>query len=127
MKFIPSCLVVFTLLLLLTIFSAVHSVEQPVNPEAMVIAGKLFKEKCAQCHGEDGRARTFRGFVFGAQNLADAEWQQKSTDDEIIEAIKKGPGFMPAFDKEFTQSELETLTIFIRNFKETEKDEKESE
>src|SRR5690606_29209222 len=40
--------------------------------------GKIvFEENCVKCHGDDGRARTWRGWMFFAEDLSDAEWQDR--------------------------------------------------
>src|SRR5690242_19191148 len=64
-----------------------------------IVASELFNQNCAKCHGKDGRAKTFRGRLVGAQNLADPEWQSAATDERMSDAIKKGPKAMPSFEK----------------------------
>ncbi len=80
-------------------------------------AATLFDKNCAKCHGKDGRAKTTRGKMVGARNLTDADWQAKETDDEILAAIKKGPGAMPSFEKKLSQAEIESLVAFVRSLK----------
>ena len=84
-------------------------------PAGQVDARGLFVENCATCHGKDGRARTFHGRLVGAQNLADTPWQEKTTDAEIIHAIKTGPGAMPAFEKKLSASEIQGLATYVRS------------
>ena len=50
----------------------------------------LFKQYCAKCHGEDGRAETERGKKVKARNFTDAEWQQGKTDAELIDSVTNG-------------------------------------
>ena len=78
----------------------------------------LFVENCAMCHGKDGRAKTFHGCLVGAQNLTDMQWQEKTTDDEIIHAIKTGPGAMPAFENKLSPSEIQALATYVRSLAE---------
>jgi mono/diheme cytochrome c family protein len=78
----------------------------------------LFEENCAKCHGKDGRAKTVRGKVVGARNLAKPSWQDKESDEEIAAAIKKGPGAMPSFAKKFSQAEIDSLVAYVRSLKE---------
>ncbi|HEY5042852.1 MAG TPA: c-type cytochrome [Verrucomicrobiae bacterium] len=88
-------------------------------PKDKVDAHGLFGENCATCHGQNGRARTFHGRLVGAQNLTDAMWQDDTTDDQIINAIKTGPRAMPAFAEKLSPSEIEALTAYVRTFKPT--------
>ena len=80
-------------------------------------ASKLFENNCAKCHGKDGHAETFRGKLVGARNLADAKWQEKTTDEQIVAAIKKGPGAMPSFEKKSSQEQIASLVAYVRHFK----------
>jgi cbb3-type cytochrome c oxidase subunit III len=91
--------------------------QQANYPEDKVDARALFVENCATCHGEDGRAKTFHGWLVGAQNFTDPKWQQTTSDEEIIHAIKTGPGAMPAFGKKLSASEIAALAAYVRTFK----------
>lgn len=70
---------------------------------------------CARCHGPSGR-----GDGPGAPpnvevaDLTDPAWQQSRTDAQIMEAIAKGPGAMPAFEEKLNQPGLEALTRHVR-------------
>lgn len=86
-------------------------------PKEKVDAKGLFAENCATCHGLNGRARTFHGWILGAQNFTDAQWQADTSAAEIVDAIKTGPGFMPAFEKKLSGAEIESLATFVRTFK----------
>jgi cbb3-type cytochrome c oxidase subunit III len=93
---------------------------QQVNyPADKVDARGLFVENCTTCHGKDGRARTFHGWLVGAQNLTDAKWQADTTDEQIIHAIKTGPRVMPAFEKKLSPAEIEALATYVSSFKPT--------
>jgi cbb3-type cytochrome c oxidase subunit III len=87
--------------------------------QPQVEAAKLFDKNCAKCHGKDGRAKTFRGKITGARNLTDDEWQARATDEQIKEAIKKGPDEMPAFEKKLSEAEIDALAAYVRHFKGT--------
>lgn len=91
--------------------------QQAALPKDQVDARGLFAENCAVCHGKDGRARTFHGWLVDAQNLTDARWQTDATDGEIIHAIQTGPSFMPAFKKKLSPAEIEALAAYVRTFK----------
>jgi mono/diheme cytochrome c family protein len=91
--------------------------QQAHYPADKVDARGLFAENCVGCHGQNGRARTFHGWLVGAQNLTDTKGQADTTDGEILHAIKTGPGLMPAFEKKLSPSEIEALTGYVRSFK----------
>ena len=44
---------------------------------------------CKTCHGEDGHP-TPLGAELGAREFANAEWQAKTTDEQIIKQISNG-------------------------------------
>jgi cbb3-type cytochrome c oxidase subunit III len=91
-------------------------------PPDKVDARGLFDENCIICHGKDGRAHTFHGFLVGAQNLTDRQWQEETTDAQIINAIATGPSVMPAFGKRLSPAEIQALAVYVRSFKQKEKD-----
>ena len=87
-------------------------------------AAMLFKDNCAKCHGEDGRAKTVRGKMVGARNLASEKFKAGATEDRIIAALKKGPGAMPSFEKKFSPEQMQVLATYVRNLKQEEKESK---
>jgi cbb3-type cytochrome c oxidase subunit III len=93
--------------------------QQANYPKDKVDARGLFVENCATCHGKNGCARTFHGWLVGAQNLTDAKWQANTTDEQIIHAIKTGPSVMPAFEKKLSPAEIDALVMYVRSFGQT--------
>lgn len=91
--------------------------QQASKDQDKIDASKLFNHNCAKCHGKDGRAKTFRGKLVGARNLTDAKWQASVTDEQIKEAIKKGPEEMPSFEKKLSPAEIDSLVGYVRHFK----------
>ncbi|HXG94524.1 MAG TPA: cytochrome c [Blastocatellia bacterium] len=89
------------------------------SSQGEIDAKKIFEKNCSGCHGKDGRAKTFHGKIVGARNLTDETWQSKATDEEIKNAIKKGPGAMPSFEKKFSEAEIDALVAYVRHFKGT--------
>lgn len=94
--------------------------QQSNYPADKVDARGLFAENCVTCHGKNGRAHNFHGWVVGAQNFANLEWQMGTTDGQIVTAIKAGPGLMPAFANKLSPSEIEALAKYVRTFRTTE-------
>jgi cytochrome c553 len=76
-------------------------------------AGKLFKANCALCHGANGDANTPTGKALKAKDLKAPEIQSKS-DAELLEAISKGRGKMPAFGSKFSPDVITSLVAYIR-------------
>jgi mono/diheme cytochrome c family protein len=69
----------------------------------------LFKEYCAKCHGEDGKAQTSRGKKMKARDFTDAEWQQSESDADLIHSVTEGKDDMPPFGKKLSQEQIESL------------------
>jgi cbb3-type cytochrome c oxidase subunit III len=95
------------------------SAQQANYPADKVDARGLFVENCIVCHGRNGRAHTFHGWLLGAQNLTDNKWQATTSDTEILHAIKTGPSVMPAFGKRLSETEIMALAVYVRSFKQT--------
>lgn len=90
--------------------------QQAGYPRDKVDAPGLFLENCATCHGPDGRARTFHGRLFGAQNFTDPKWKADTLTGEIIHAIQTGPAAMPAFTNQLSASEIGALAAYVQKF-----------
>jgi mono/diheme cytochrome c family protein len=86
------------------------------DPVDQVDAPGLFVENCSVCHGKNGSAHTFHGWVVGAQNLTEVEWQIQTTDAQILNAIRTGPSVMPAFENKLSATEIEALAKYVRTF-----------
>ncbi len=92
-----------------------HLASEEANyPADKIDAQALFFENCSTCHGKNGRAHTFHGWLVGARNLTKPKWQEQATDSEILNAIKTGPGVMPAFEKKLSGTEIEALAKYVR-------------
>jgi mono/diheme cytochrome c family protein len=80
-------------------------------------ARKLFSEKCARCHKEDGSGGkvVIDGEELRVPNFA-SEKMKKEPDKEFIEVIKNGipDEGMPSFKKELTEEQIKDLVNFIR-------------
>jgi mono/diheme cytochrome c family protein len=50
---------------------------------------KIFTNNCQKCHGKDGNG-TKRGKGLGVPNFTDGEWQDATTDKQMITAITNG-------------------------------------
>ena len=84
--------------------------------KADIDAKKLFMTHCKTCHGEDGHP-TDLGQGLGAREFANAEWQAKTTDEQIIKQINNGtPEKMMPFKDKLTQEEIKALVSVVRSF-----------
>jgi uncharacterized membrane protein SirB2 len=68
----------------------------------------IYKEKCALCHGIDGKQQTN-----GAKDLSTS----KLTKDETMEQIKAGKGLMPSFKDVFNDQQLNALTEYVEGLR----------
>ena len=83
---------------------------------ADVDAKKIYMTHCKTCHGENGHP-TDLGTGLGAREFANAEWQAKTTDEQIIKQINNGtPEKMMPFKEKLTQDEIKALVSVIRGF-----------
>ena len=80
-------------------------------------AAELYAKQCASCHGKDGRAKTIKGKLKHARNLADGEWQEKVSDERIFNSIMNGKEKMPAYGKKLSQEQIESLVTYVRGLK----------
>ncbi|MFT3763921.1 MAG: cytochrome c [Minicystis sp.] len=55
-------------------------------------------KSCTSCHGPLGRGDGPQGRMMKAPDLTRAEWQERVSDEEIAQTIRKGRNSMPAFD-----------------------------
>src|SRR5262249_41827370 len=69
----------------------------------------LFKQYCAKCHGDDGKAGTTRGKHLKGRNFTDAEWQADESDADLIKSVTEGKDDMPPFGKKLTPEQIEGL------------------
>lgn len=87
-------------------------------PDEQLAAGKvLFEKNCASCHGKDGRAKTLRAKFNKARDLTEAQWQEGTSDEAILETIKAGRGKMPPFGAKFQEAQFDSLLRYVRGFK----------
>src|ERR1700693_2790053 len=69
---------------------------------------KVYKAKCASCHGPDGAGATPAGKGTKARDFCSDE-VKKETDDEWTTIIVKGKNKMPSYDKKLTDAEVKDV------------------
>lgn len=81
---------------------------------------EIWKAKCKNCHGEDGRADTKTGKKEKVADMTTPGWQSEWTNDKmkvvILEGSKDNKKMKP-FKEKLTAEEVEGLVALIRGFK----------
>jgi len=84
--------------------------------------GRLWKSKCAACHGADGKGDTDQGKKMKVGNMATAAYQKSWTDDQLKKAILEGVKTekdgvkkeMDPYKGELTPEQVDALVKYIR-------------
>jgi mono/diheme cytochrome c family protein len=78
---------------------------------------RLWKAKCASCHGQTGKGDTEKGKQLKIEDMTTAAYQAKS-DAELKAAINDGvKSDMPSFKAELTPDQINAVVAYIRTFK----------
>jgi len=75
---------------------------------------KVYKAKCASCHGADGKGATPAGKATKARDFCSEE-VKKETDEEWTAIVVKGKNKMPSYDKKLTDAEIKEAVAYIRS------------
>lgn len=82
------------------------------KPASNIDAAALFSSnKCATCHGADGK-----GKIKGARDFTDASWQKQESDADLAAAIKNGKKPMPPYADKLKEDEIRALVAYVRSF-----------
>ena len=100
------------------VVSLQNSEKAELTDTELTKAKSLFKEKCARCHGEDGRGQTVLGQMLNPPNFTEEKWGKADfvSDDDLAEIVGHGKSEMPAFGKKLTRQEIAHLIMYIRLF-----------
>ena len=74
----------------------------------------LYKQKCAACHGADGKADTPTGKSMKVRGFADPA-VAKMSDEDLAGVIDKGKGKMPGYGKSMKPDEIKAMVAFVRS------------
>ena len=75
-------------------------------------AKALFAQKCAACHGPDGKGQTPMGKKLGAKDLSG---EGKEPLDELVKDIENGkPPKMAAYKGKLSDEQIKALASFIK-------------
>jgi mono/diheme cytochrome c family protein len=75
---------------------------------------KIYKAKCAGCHGPDGSGNTPAGKATKARDICGEE-AKKVTDAEWTETVVRGKNKMPAYDKKLSEAEIKGVIAYMRS------------
>ena len=76
---------------------------------------KIFSNDCQKCHEKDGKG-TKRGKKLGVPNFTDGEWQNATTDEQMITSITNGKKKMPKQGHKLSPEEIKAMVKYIRFF-----------
>ena len=72
---------------------------------------KVYKSRCAMCHGDDGK-----GMMPGAPDFRRGQKLNKS-DARLIKQIKKGKGSCPPFEGIIREKDMQDVISFLRTMR----------
>jgi outer membrane protein assembly factor BamB len=96
--------------------AAVAQSEAPVGTVSIPSCGDatvIFKQRCAMCHGSDGK-----GAVARTPNFTDSGWQASKSDKVLVDALTNGTDQgMPAFGGQLISQQIDQLVhCLVRGF-----------
>lgn len=79
----------------------------------------VFDNRCAACHGSDGRAHTPQGRKIKAKDLRESRLTDAELELQIREGsrIKTGISVMPAFGHDMTDAEIQAAIRVVKAFR----------
>ena len=84
---------------------------------------RLWKVKCAVCHGPDGKGRTVMGGKLGLADMSDKAWQKKMDPEKVKGWLLDGKHSndvsdpeMASLRKGFTAAQVDALLAQVRSF-----------
>lgn len=80
---------------------------------------EVWTAKCKSCHGATGKADTKQGKKHKVDDLTDAKWQERHSDEKIKKAIAEGvpDTKMKSYKDKLSDAEMDGLVKLIRSFK----------
>jgi cytochrome c6 len=84
-------------------------------------AERLWKTKCASCHGGDAKGDSEMGKTAGVSDMTSAAWQQAHSDAQIKAAITDGVKGkkmqMEGFKGKLTDDQIASLVAYLHSLK----------
>jgi len=77
----------------------------------------VYADKCARCHGADGRGETRMGQQVEAPDISDPGRQRALGPGGMIASVTNGRGQMPAFKKRLTRRQIADSIAYVRTLR----------
>ena len=94
--------------------------KNPLAPSAAILqaATALYRDKCAQCHGETGKGDGPEGKMYDPPpaSFTDAARMNAMSDGELFYKIGKGRRPMPSFKSRLTEGQRWQIVLLVRSF-----------
>jgi cytochrome c6 len=84
-----------------------------VRVRAQDAGERVYRTKCASCHGADGAGATPAGKLTKARDFCSAGVKAES-DEDWTAIVVKGKNKMPAYDKKLTDAEIKDVLAYVR-------------
>ena len=90
----------------------------PASEAAIFAAKPLYKENCAQCHGDTGKGDGSEALRYDPKpaDFTDAPHMNTVTDGALFYQISQGRKPMPSFKRRMTEDQRWQLVLLIRSF-----------
>src|SRR5262245_10474392 len=96
------------------VLAALLTFQLAAAQEAAGDGAKLYGQKCAMCHGQDGVAKAM---AKGSANFNDPAWQKATSVDDIVKVTTEGKGKMPKFEGKMTPDDLKLVATYVKQMK----------
>jgi len=93
------------------VLAAVGILSDPARPDDRSAAA--YQQKCANCHGPDGKGQTPAGKAMQVRSFSSPE-TAKMGDDVLAAIIEKGRGKMPKYGASMKPEEIKAMVAYIR-------------
>lgn len=107
---------------ILAAVASASALPRAASAEADVKTVRLWKAKCASCHGVDGKAKTETGEKLQIPDMTTPAFQKKVSDAEMKKAIEDGikregkPEGMDPYKDKLTPEQIDALVAYVRTF-----------
>jgi len=90
----------------------------PPSPEALAAARTVYRDKCANCHGDAGKGDgpEAASHYPSPPSFLDARRMQSRTDGALFYRISKGRRPMPSFERRLSEEQRWQLVLLVRQF-----------
>jgi len=86
---------------------------------------RVWKSKCASCHGADGKAQTDQGKKLGVADYTQPAWQKARTDEQLKKGIAEGVSRvhegkqqeMSGYKDQLSGEQIDALVAYIRTLR----------